>query len=167
MNELNVFNNPYCFWRAPFQWFKRFFRNIKFAYQRVTKGYCDYDCYDLDSYYTAIITNTLRELAAHHYSHPFGMEPEEWTEKLNDIASKIENSSEKYEEIHVPSRAEWYEHYCKKPEQEGEALENWNCENDKLREKMNKEEQEYFTYRTMCKNEALDLLKEYWYDLWD
>ena len=167
MNKLNVFKNPYCFYRTPFRWLKYFFRGFKLAYQRITKGYCDSDWYDLDFYYTGIISGTLRQLAANHYGYPHNMEPEEWTKILNTIADKIEASSLNYDDFNLPAHKEWWEHYSKKPKNDGEELKLWQDENDILSKKMAKEEQEHFIYQTKCKDEALDLLKKYWFDLWD
>ena len=53
-NDLNVFTYGYYSWRYPKNWFsniKNFFRSIIRAWQRATKGYCDY--------YVNILANAL------------------------------------------------------------------------------------------------------------
>ena len=53
MNKLNVFNTQWCPWKYPNNWIRNarlFFRQFKWAYQRMTRGFCDFDTWDLDSY---------------------------------------------------------------------------------------------------------------------
>lgn len=50
---MNILKFGYSPWKYPSNWFeniRQFFRNIKFAYQRVTRGYADPDIWDFDSY---------------------------------------------------------------------------------------------------------------------
>ena len=62
-NELNVFHYGYHS-HKPKYWFsniKQFFTNIKYAYQRATKGFCTHDVWDLDTYYARLISSSLKE----------------------------------------------------------------------------------------------------------
>lgn len=49
-NKLNVFHfgysHKFTLWNI-----KNFFRTLKWAWQRATKGYCDWDRWDLDFFY--------------------------------------------------------------------------------------------------------------------
>lgn len=95
MNKLNVFG--YGFWpaRCVFHNTKAFFRNIKYAWQRVTKGYCDYDVWDLEDFYTKLFINSLGDFVKDLHSLPPDFEEEEdWIERINEIRQHFINSEE-------------------------------------------------------------------------
>lgn len=49
----------------PRWWFfniKQFFKNIKYAWQRATRGFSDPDCWEFDSYLSHIISGGLKTL---------------------------------------------------------------------------------------------------------
>lgn len=93
--NLNVFTMcAYCPWRYPSNWWsniKQFFRHFKWAWQRMTKGYCDFDCFALDDYYLKLIPATLRTLSedTHGYPEKFNT-PNKWQEELIGIAENFE-----------------------------------------------------------------------------
>lgn len=92
MNKLNVFKLNFYSWRYPDHWWrniKMFARAFKMAYQRVTKGFCDWDRYDLDYYYANLIGDSLKEFAHKTNSYPINIKPEEWTEKLDKLGSQF------------------------------------------------------------------------------
>lgn len=92
--NLNVFTMClYSPWRYPSNWWrniKQFFRHFRWAWQRITKGFCDYDCFDLDQYYLALLPVTLRHLADNTHGYPEGMTYEDWQAKIRLMAEKIE-----------------------------------------------------------------------------
>lgn len=95
MNKLNVFG--YGFWpaRHVFHNTKTFFRNIKYAWQRATKGYCDYDVWDLEDFYTKLFINSLGDYVKDLHSLPLDFEEEEnWIEYINEIRQHFINSEE-------------------------------------------------------------------------
>lgn len=61
MHTLNVFSNLsiYYTWRAPIKKIKLFFKDLKYAYQRVTRGYSDEDTWDLGAYYKRLLFGSL------------------------------------------------------------------------------------------------------------
>ena len=59
---LNILKFGYGTPRHIIHNFCQFLRNIKFAYQRVTRGYCDADVWDLDQYLSALLYKTLHQL---------------------------------------------------------------------------------------------------------
>ena len=101
MNQLNVFNNPYYKWYYPQYWHKNirmFFRSIKYAYQRITKGYADCDTFNLDNYYLNIFTGTLNHLADNHWGYPGNDEfPDDEskyeTELIKEMVKMCENNN--------------------------------------------------------------------------
>lgn len=72
MNELNSFKVGYLypFWRHPIENTKQFFCNLRFAWQRATRGYSNYDLYDLNDFYTRLFIASLNEFKKDMYSAP-------------------------------------------------------------------------------------------------
>lgn len=101
---MNILKFGYSPWKYPSNWFgniKQFFRNIKFAYQRITRGYADPDIWDFDSYLSKIIINGSRHLADTTHGYPMMLlnnktinSPEKWTEYLYEMASHFEKGME-------------------------------------------------------------------------
>lgn len=81
----------------PLQFFGDFFRRVKWSWQRVTKGYCDFDLFAMDEWLTSILPPALREFATDTYSYPGeinGYTPTGWEEYLNDMADAFEGARE-------------------------------------------------------------------------
>lgn len=99
MNELNVFNNTWCPWRYPSNWIRNtriFFRQFKWAYQRITRGYCDIDWYDMNTHLSKLIAQMLRKMAQDSMGYPGNEEfpsYESWADYLNETASLLEYSN--------------------------------------------------------------------------
>lgn len=51
---------------------KQFIKIIKYCFERITKGYCAYDRYDIDSWLLETLPNMLNEFAEKTHSHPYG-----------------------------------------------------------------------------------------------
>lgn len=164
---MNVFNNPWKFARAPLKWFKYFFRSFKYAYQRATKGYCDCDVWECFDYYTHVISGTLHELADNHMGHPDDMTPESWTATLHEIAEHLEKSLEENELLPQPKTDEWNEAFERAPNILLFDGGRWISVDDELTKAMHKEQEELRKLRSAEKDMALDMLKKYWYHLWD
>ena len=115
--NLNVFKMcAYCPWRYPSNWWsniKQFFRHFKWAWQRASRGYCDYDCFALDDYYLKLIPATLRELAkdTHGYPEEFGT-IDKWQEEIIKIAEDFEAAAMNEEEYF--QNENWFEEADKK-----------------------------------------------------
>lgn len=61
-NSLNVFT--FTTYKKPWHIIyniKSFLRNIKFAIQRIKYGYCDYDRWDIDVWFSSIFPNMIEE----------------------------------------------------------------------------------------------------------
>ena len=94
MSDLNIFKKGYHNWKCPIYNIKQFFRNCKYAWQRATKGYSDWDIWDLGTYYSDIISNSMAQFADEADGR---MKYDEWIEKIRSIANKIKASND-YEE---------------------------------------------------------------------
>lgn len=58
---------------------KNLFKNIKYCYQRITRGYCDADLWDMDGWFLITVPNMLKAFAKNHMGHPSAFEME-WFE---------------------------------------------------------------------------------------
>ena len=182
-NDLNVFTYGYSPWRTPHNWFdniKQFFRNIKYAWQRATRGFCNQDAWGLDDFYTQLIRDSLLYLADNHCGYPGTEEmnsDEKWTQFLRDTALLLDKSIDysfndeqyfinKYEKEYsdLLGRVDsiTWEHLpdgCYKMIESDEI--------SKIAKKYIKEEVKINKKRVECKDKALDNLKKYWYNFWD
>lgn len=164
---MNVFKNPWKFYRAPFKWFKYLFRSFKYAYQRAVKGYCDLDLWELYTYYTNVIAGTLHELAESHMGYVEELGDEGWTTTLHEIASHMDESREESPNYPTPAGNAWWEHIQNMPDRFSDEFKQWEKEHELLVENMCKENEEHDKYRQEELNKAFDMLKKYWFDLWD
>lgn len=61
-NKLNIYKQGYKLnnlWNLPYN-IGHFFKTVKWAHQRATRGYSDYDTWDLDVYYARLIAESLK-----------------------------------------------------------------------------------------------------------
>ena len=138
---LNVLEKaPYPWWQlwktVPF-----YFGNIKCAWQRVTKGYCYRDVYDLSQYYSELFSATLIELSKTTHGYPSDFEDmEPWRDYLVEMAKHFRAAGPDVQE----------DDYSKlKPEELIKVVMN-----------------ESHT-RELHFNKAIKMLQERFYDLWD
>jgi len=69
---------------------RRFFWNLKYAWQRIKRGYSDYDLLDFDTYLERVLSQGLKDFAKRSTGFPNGYETyEEWIKDLNDIAELV------------------------------------------------------------------------------
>lgn len=95
MKDLNILKVGYVKgFRHIFHNIKQFFKNCKYAWQRATKGYSDWDTWSLGTYYSDIISNSMTQFANETNSYPCGMTYDEWVEKIRSIAHKIKASND-------------------------------------------------------------------------
>jgi hypothetical protein len=110
-DNLNVFKHDWLYWRYPRNWGKNivdFFRRIKWAWQRATRGYCDLDVWNFDVYHTNLIIAALSNLAENHMGYAVYLkdgtkikDDEEWTQyllKIEDHFKKAQEYDDYYEE---------------------------------------------------------------------
>ncbi len=164
--SVNVFKNPWKIQRHPLRWARHFVYSFMHAYQRATKGYCNHDLWDLCAYYTDVISGSLHELADCHMGYPGDITSENWTAILHELAEHLEKSNEKNELLPQPKTDAWYEHFNTMSKNVKEDIE-WQTKDKELAEAMHEESKELEKLREIEKDIALDMLKKYWYYLWD
>lgn len=152
---------------------KQFFRNMKFAYQRITKGYCEPDVWDMDVYLQYLLPDMLRELAETTHGWPQSKEfPnfEDWQEYLREIALHFENSREDNSTEIEREEDEAFEKILKY--REGLSLEESidfksNPEYQKLQKDWLELTKQVSQMREREKNKAFDKMRNHFFSLWD
>lgn len=92
--EMNVFKMYYYKKRFIFKNIKQFLYNLKYAWQRITRGYADCDVYNLDWFLEQVLKGALIKLANTTYSYPDTYENlESWQEDLKRISELVDLSN--------------------------------------------------------------------------
>lgn len=157
-NQLNVwwvkYHEPW--YRIDLQ-IKTLFRKIKWSYQRITRGFCDYDVWSLDIHYCRYFRDTITHLRKNCHGYPARYTEEEWDEILKKMS-----------ECFDIAQSEFYNKYAEEYLSEC-SLEDFVLHkgNDELKEKFFLEEQKIYQYRHDKLKEGLDLLSKNFRDLWD
>lgn len=135
----------------PKWWFsniKQFFRNIKYAWQRATRGFADPDWWEFDSYLSQTISGCLKEFDKKRSGFPselyFKLGEEAGDKKWSEVLIKIAENMEQYEKIQTD---------CPPDSVSIENVGDWYAQNQKEAEKL--------------WNDAFDLLKKWHGNMWD
>jgi len=138
--KLNIYSH------SPRHWIKnviQFFRNIKYAFQRATRGFSDPDWWELDTFISIIIRDGCAEMSKKHYGSPLLCEnieesSDKWEEILNEISEHFNNYINA-DSIDISPEDEKYLELLQKAHEDGEK--------------------EYV--------KGIYMLKEWHWDLWD
>jgi hypothetical protein len=155
--SLNVFSKHYCSYRGL--GFKKRIREpflrLKWAYQRITRGYSDFDCYDLTQFYGELIGESLAHFSANIHSFPINDHYstfETWQEALSSAADDFKIIKQ-YEVDNGKVQS-----YIKRKVMFDEPLDV------KIWMRHDEEDNEI---RSAAMERAFSFLKENWFDLWD
>lgn len=113
---ISAFKTYYCPWRYPSNWIKNiksFLYNFKYAYQRIIRGYSDYDIWDLDSYFTNTISNAMEDFVELNKSGLSGYPAhlnncDEWHKKILAAAHHLYMANSENDE-YEKRREEWFD----------------------------------------------------------
>ena len=170
-NKLNILKVGYIGWRHPFYNIRQFFRNIGFAWQRATRGYCDYDLYELHYFYHSLMIASLEKFRKTTHSFPVGLTPNEWDKILRQI---IDTLREGLPDSHTNEWWDqfdfyWQTHTIREELPDGSV--KVDCEEDpqmlNLKEKWLAEEKRIQDFENEKVKEGMELLLQYWNHLWD
>lgn len=181
MNKINVFTYNYVPWKYFSNWkhnIPQFFRNIKYAWQRATKGYCDQDLWSLDWYYANMFSASLKEMAESSYGYPCEFENEEngmekWKAILNEMSLLFHNCLEDNEAYTNPYDDEYHRalRSCRIETKDEKGRDCICFEFDNMQEGLREayfiEEHRIASQRNADKDAAFDLLKHWFFNLWD
>lgn len=90
-SELNIFKCE-VYPKTPLRNIKQFFKNIKYGYQRATRGFSDYDLWNLDYFYKRLIIDSLEAFKKYNIGYPDGYTQEEWNANIEKIIEKLKDS---------------------------------------------------------------------------
>ena len=164
-NNRNVFKLYPHNWKRPSNWWdniKDFFRGFKYAHQRATKGYCDYDLFSISDWFLEMFPNMLKEFSDGTYSYPWDMEEKEWRKYLVEMREHFLNACKEYEDSSPEARKEYDELYKDFP------LELYNTkEREEKVKEYYKKVKEYDDYKQKELKKGMDMFQKRFWDLWD
>jgi hypothetical protein len=146
---LNIFEKaPYRWWQI-WEIIKFYFGTLKCAWQRMTKGYCYRDVYDLSEFYIELFSASLKELSETTHGYPLDFKDmETWRDYLKEMAEHFLAASTDIQ--YMTQRVLNHENFS---EDKAQELIKAVMNNDK--------------YREEHLDKALNMFKERFYDLWD
>ena len=178
----SIFHHPYCkpFIRHPFESIKCFFISLKWAYQRIKKGYCDQDLiYGVENWLLEMLPEVVDEIKMEDYGVPleiyddavesFGLNIEEYRSCDSDLFKKY------HEQVDAESKKRWQDILsrisfllketvdwkCSKKnpyEEEYSKVKLNNPEYKEIQRRYYEEDNKLEEYRDQCKKEAVELL---------
>lgn len=179
VDKLNVFTYSYGPWKHITNWPKNiwyFFRSFKYAWQRATKGYCDWDLWDLDYFYASLFRDSLKEFAKNLCGYPYRYKTEaEWSATLNELSEHFGNYLSEETPLHKEAM-EFWDQWTKDSEY-WKASTSYVVDNDELAKKFPEtqklhdawlaKEQEADLFSEKELEIALKQFVEIYRDLWD
>ena len=168
--RLNVFNQSYMPLTHISNWprnIRLFFRQFKWAYQRATRGCCDCDVWDLDSYFLDLFHDTLLHLANTTHGYPGTKEfstPESWDRCLRELAQKFYQANEYNDFYPTPKESIWWEAVKDK-----DFVKNheWTDPNPEYSKEMIEEANINYESRQTVFQEAWEQMGHIFHHLWD
>lgn len=178
-NPLNVFEWPYrprYYLTHPWKWFGQLGRNLRWAYQRIVRGYADIDVCDMDRYLTRIIPPMLRAMADEKVGAYPGCEPydtwEKWQAWLRQTADTVESLQEDWAE----TKNEYDDAYfnmlqmSKSKDERGYTVIHFDNDNDPeviaLKEKWMNRVKELSDQQRQVTHDVFAEIAENFYNLW-
>ena len=90
-NDMNILHYGY-YHRFNFHCIKnnahQFFRNLKFAKQRITRGYADCDTWNMDTYWSKLLHDMMYYLADNCNGYPCRLETNDGTDRGAEVWEK-------------------------------------------------------------------------------
>lgn len=171
MNKLNTFNNYYCPWKYPSNWLiniKTFFKGFKYSWQRITKGYCDKDIWNLDDTILEYLGQTLLSLSQVTHGYPGNEEFntfEKWQKYLEDLAFNFKKINDEETYFPNPYEEEWSNQLTTTKDEKGYFTIRTN--NKELDQKFLDAEKERIKNKEKLFKENWDNLGRVFFHLWD
>ena len=174
MNRLNRIFYNFLSWRYINSWphnFKQIFRNIKYCWQRATKGYCDADLWNFDSFLATVISEGLKDFNKKRHGHPGTTTDEEWSKVLEEMSLLFHNCLEENDAYKNPYEDEYdravNDSFANATDHSLDSFYfELNIPNE-LREAYYIEDSKIFDQRKADKDAGFDLLKFWFFNLWD
>ena len=121
---------------------RNLFRNIKFCHQRIKWGWCEQDAWNMDVWFLNVAPQMLRYLCKTSHGCPCDMTMKQWKKTLYTMEFLLREADED-----MCSMKNEYD--VKQPKQYQKRM------------------LEIARYREDCKDKAFNMMKKYFYHLWD
>lgn len=159
----------------PFQWIGHYWREIKFAWQRMMKGYSDRDTWDIDHWFLETMPNILEDFNKNRHGYPSDVSDEQWEKILNDMIKYFKNADEETTDFINKYSEQWDKmittKWIKWEKTEDGLYKFFNepgtPEEDDISKKHSEEEMKKFEYMKENLHKGLELFEKYFYALWD
>ena len=175
-----IWRRKWYFVRHPFSWFHDIITKIKWAHQRITRGYADTDWYELCYWMIGVLAPMLEDFSDHHCGHPIGEDgftEESWSAYLKDIARHIRNASEdqseqinEYGVFWDKTLGEIHKHKNVYIDNDGvihHVIPDLTEEQDIIKQKYYQREIEIYKWRCKEIQTAFKMIGDHFFDLWD
>lgn len=167
----NVFKYGINPWRYPRNWFNNidmFFRQLRWAYQRATKGFCDMDVWDLDGAILNYLSGTIEQLADVCHGYPGDDRfptPESWDKFLRGMANDFYRANEWNDYYDHPAYDAWAKALDDGPisDENGRVIDR----NPELSAAMVQEDRDLAEIRDKDLEVGLMKLRDVLWNLWD
>lgn len=152
MNTLTYF--PYVkryYLTHPWEFFQQCWYNLRHAWKRATKGYCDLDACETYSFLLELIPSLLDEIREADVGYPAHMTHEQWQSILKEM-SKLFRDAIEIDDFDTPLASE-----CDKPREERDP---------KIMDAYWKEVEAKYEARRASLSKGMKMLEEHFWDLW-
>ena len=149
--------------RRPISSIRQFFRDLKCCLDRIRKGYCVKDLWEIDTWFLGIMPEMLEEFDRRKNSYPNAF----WEQCVQKHESELPVSKEKFLISGARDFPELYE------KMDTEAYEAWGSTLMEMADLMRKawcagwKFGDGWEYRLQCQKKALEMFQTYFNDLWD
>ena len=165
-----------------------FFRSLKWAWQRATKGYCELDTYSVSDWFLNTLPDMLEEIKKNYTGYPDELTEQQWNEILSrlifllreanvDTCTKINPYKAEYSRIFDEFRkkyGEWGEKLlteeekakAKKSGSHPVYLPHHMPEYKEISDLYFNEERKISEYQVQCKDKAIEMFSKWFYSLW-
>ena len=160
MSEISVFKYGRLSWRRPIESIKLIFRRLKWGYQRIVRGYCDYDIWEMDYFLGTLLSDMCFNFADNASGWPDSKFEtyEDWVEYLQEMGRCFRFTKE--EVYPTPALDKWADSISPYDNE-------WINREDELTQAMREEDKRISSERESYKDKALKMLDYVWFNLWD
>lgn len=172
---LNVYKYGYRYPKMvhPFYNIKQFFKNIRKAHQRATKGFCDEDLYEWNSFILILLENSLKDFDRINQEKQIScpdsgdyVTMESWHNFILTLVDKLHNCNCNYPEVSSNKYAEDYYTYFNDAFNKYKNVPVDDPEFKKIKQKFDDEEKNVKERQIANAKEAIKLIYENFYNMW-
>ncbi len=142
--------------RRPWELPCYFFKNIQYSFQRIVKGYCNRDLWNIDDWFMSVMPDMLKEFKAGKHGAPCCL----GTEYLNEDGILCNDTCHEEWDRILDEMIYWFQEMN---EETCQRKNEYNIDDVQYYDK----ERELETYRELCKEKGFLLFSKWFYHLWD